>query len=145
MYPCTWNHASSEKDVICGSISPSMTDCRNQLQKWTLLAGSRGFKPWIAVVLYGLSFSDYVAVLALDFDTPVSWTRRFSDFLGVCTSLTPMSSSFSSVSTRRLCFCFMSIKSPVDLSLFTKLWIVCLLENLSSRNFRRHFLADPYF
>jgi hypothetical protein len=31
---------------------------------------------------------------------------------------------FPSVSTRRLCF-FLSVKNPVVLSLFTKLWIVC--------------------
>jgi hypothetical protein len=40
-------------------------------------------------------------------------------------------------------------KSPVDLSLFTKLWTVCLPETLWSRNlrwnFRQHVLADPYF
>jgi hypothetical protein len=56
---------------------------------------------------------------------------------------------FSSVSTWRLCFVFLSPKCPVVLSLFTKLWIVCLLGTLSSRNlrrnFRRHFPADPYF
>jgi hypothetical protein len=38
--------------------------------------------------------------------------------------LAPMSFNFSSVSTRRLYFIFLYIKSPVDLSLFTKLWIV---------------------
>jgi hypothetical protein len=59
--------------------------------------------------------------------------------------LAHMSSNFSSVSTRHLCFVFLYIKSPDVLSLFTKLWIVCLLGTLSSRNFRRHFPADPYF
>jgi hypothetical protein len=63
--------------------------------------------------------------------------------------LAPMLSIFSSVSTRHLCFVFLSIKSPVVLSLFTKLWIVYLLETLSSwnlrQNFRQHFPADPYF
>jgi hypothetical protein len=44
MYPCKWNHASSGKNVNCWSISPLTTDCRNQLQKWTLLAESRGCK-----------------------------------------------------------------------------------------------------
>jgi hypothetical protein len=92
---------------------------------------------------------NFVALLALEFETPVYWARRCSDFLGVCSSLAPISSNFSSVSTRRLCFCFLSIKSPVDLSLFTKLWIVCLLRTLSPRNlrrnFRRRFLADPHF
>jgi hypothetical protein len=33
----------------------------------------------------------------------------------------PVSSNFSSVSTRQLCFCFLAIKSPIVLSLFTKL------------------------
>jgi hypothetical protein len=42
-------------------------------------------------------------------------------------------------------FFFLSVKSPIVLSLFTKLWIVCLLGTLSLRNFRQHFLADPYF
>jgi hypothetical protein len=45
--------------------------------------------------------------------------------------LAPMSSNFPSVSNRRLCFVFFFIKSPVVLSLFTKLWIVCLLGTLS--------------
>jgi hypothetical protein len=49
-------------------------------------------------------FSNCVAVLALDFDSPISWARRISDFLGVCSSLAPVSSNFSSLSTRRLCF-----------------------------------------
>jgi hypothetical protein len=72
----------------------------------------------------------------------------FQYFLGVCSSLTSISSNFSA-NTRRLCFCFLSVKSPVVLSLFTKLWIICLLGSLSSQNLRRHFrrhiLADPYF
>jgi hypothetical protein len=57
-------------------------------------------------------------------------------------------SNLISVTTRRLCV-FLFIKSPVVLSLFTKLLIVCLLRTLSSRNlrqhFRRHFPADLYF
>jgi hypothetical protein len=64
-------------------------------------------------------FSSCVTVLALDFDTSFSWARLFSDFHDVCSSLAPTSSNFSSVSTRRLYFCFLSIKSPVVLSLFT--------------------------
>jgi hypothetical protein len=58
-----------------------------------------------------------------------------------------MSSNFSSVGTRHLCFGFLFIKSLV-LCLFTKMWIVRLLWTFSSRNlrrnFRRHFLADPH-
>jgi hypothetical protein len=70
-------------------------------------------------------FSNYIAVLALDFDTPVSWARRFSDFLGVCSILAPVASNFSSGSIQHLRFCFLSIKSYVLLSLFAKLWFVC--------------------
>jgi hypothetical protein len=33
--------------VNCGLISPLTTDCRNQLQKWTLLPESCGCKTWI--------------------------------------------------------------------------------------------------
>jgi hypothetical protein len=65
------------KNVNCGSISPLATDCKNQLQKWTLLAGSRGCK---ACTHYRCS----------------SPARRFSDFLGVCSSLAPTSCNVSS-------------------------------------------------
>jgi hypothetical protein len=43
-------------------------------------------------------------------DTPLSWVRRFSGFLGLYSNLAPVSSNFSSVSTRHLYFCFLSIK-----------------------------------
>jgi hypothetical protein len=91
--------------------------------------------------LHWLASAFVLLFLHLDSDTPVSWERRFSDFLGVCLGLVPMASNFSSVRTRRVCFFFffLSIKSLVVLSLFTKLWIVCLLGTLSSRNLRRNF------
>jgi hypothetical protein len=101
------------KNINCGSSSPSTTDCRNQLQKWILIAGSRGCKAWITIVLQGLSFSNCVALLALYYDTPVSWARRFVDFLGVCSSLALTSSNFSSVSTRRLCFGYCLLRVPL--------------------------------
>jgi hypothetical protein len=89
-------------------------------------------------------FSNCVAVLVLDFDTAVSWAKHFSDFLGICSRLAPMSSNVSSVSTQWLCF-FLFIRSPIVLSLFTRVWIVCLLRTLSTQNFHWHFPADPYF
>jgi hypothetical protein len=98
-------------------------------------------RAWVTVVLQGLSFSNCVALLTLDFDTPVVWAIHYNDFLGACSSLASMSSNFSSVSTPSLHFRFLSLESPVVLSLFTKLWIVCLLgtsQNLC-RNFRQHF------
>jgi hypothetical protein len=111
---------------------------------------------WVAR-LQGVDYCSFIGskiqqlccFLTLDFDTPVIWARHFSDFLGVYSSLAPLSSNFFSVSTRCLYFCFLSIKSPVVLSLFTKSWIVCLLGTLSSwnlrRNFRQNFLIDPVF
>jgi hypothetical protein len=111
MYPCKWNSASSEKNDNCGLISPSATDCRNQLQKWTLLAGSHGCEAWITVVSWSLSNS--VAILALDVDTPASCARRFSDFLGICSNLAHVSSNFSSVSTGHLCFLFCLLRVPL--------------------------------
>jgi hypothetical protein len=146
MYLCKRNHASSEKNVSCGSISPSTTDCRNQLQNWALLAVSRGYKAWITVVLQGLSFSNCVVVLALDFDTLVSWAgRRFSDFLGVCSRLAPVSSNLSSVSTLRLCFRFLSIKSPVVLRVCTRVWIVCVCSELFYHEIYVDIFADTFW
>jgi hypothetical protein len=100
------------------------------------------------LLLHRFLLQQLCCFLALDFDTSVSWPRSFSDFLGVWWSLAPMSSNSSSISTQSL-FCFLSIKSLIDLNLFTILWIICLLGTLSSRNlhqnFFQHFLADLYF
>jgi hypothetical protein len=137
-----------KKNINCRLISPSTTECRNQLQKWTLLAGSHGCK---VCVHYCCFMGSELQQLCCPSCTRLwhSSLLSFSDFLGVRSSLAPMSSTFSSVSTRCLCFCFLSIKSLVDLSLFTKLWILCLLETLSSQslhqNFCRHFLLGLYF
>jgi hypothetical protein len=103
------------------------TNCKNELPSWIVYilyihifhisqVQKCGCKEWITVVLQSLSFSNCVALLALDFNTPVPSARCFSYFQGVCSSLAPVSSNLSSVSTRQLCFCFLSIKSPVDLS-----------------------------
>jgi hypothetical protein len=63
---------TTQNNVNCRLISPSARDYRNQLQKRTLLIGSRGCKAWITVVLSGLSFGKCVAVLALDLVHSVS-------------------------------------------------------------------------
>jgi hypothetical protein len=68
---------------------------------------------WITALLQGLSFSNCAVFLAVDFDTPVSSSRRFSDFLGVCSNLAPVSSNFSSVSTRRLCLVSCLLRVPL--------------------------------
>jgi hypothetical protein len=52
MHPCKLNHASSEKNVYCGSISPSTTDSRNQLQNYSgYLDFAAAGCVWITVVL----------------------------------------------------------------------------------------------
>jgi hypothetical protein len=149
MYPCKWNHTSSEKNAKCGLTSPSMKDYRNQLQKCTLLAGSYGCKACMDYSCFiGSKLQQLCWHSCTSLDTPVSWARHFSNFLGVCSSLAPVSSNFSSVSTLHLCFRVLSKKSVIVLSLFTKLWIVYLLGTLSSRslyqNFCQHFLEYPY-
>jgi hypothetical protein len=57
-------------------------------------------------------------VIAVNFVLQITTEEKV---LGVCSSLAPISSNFSSVSTRPLSFVFLSIKNPVALSLFTKL------------------------
>jgi hypothetical protein len=53
-----------------------------------------------------------------------------------------MSSNFSSVNTWRFCFCFLSIKSPVVLSLFTKLLII--RRELLHREIYVEIFADTF-
>jgi hypothetical protein len=111
------------------------TNCKNESCQLNRAAARRA---WITVVLQGLSFSSCVTLLSLEFDTPVSWARRFSDFFGVCSSLAPVSCNFSSVITRHICFCFLSVKSPVDVSSQNCELSVCW-KFFSSRNLHRNF------
>jgi hypothetical protein len=88
MYLCKWNHASSEKNFNCGSISLSTTDCRNQLQKLTLLAGLCGCKAWVDYCCFIVSKLRQLCCFSCTrIYTPASWARGFSDSLGVCWSL----------------------------------------------------------
>jgi hypothetical protein len=52
-------------------------------------------------------FSNCVAVLALNVDTSVSWARRFTDFLGVCSSLAHMAYNVSLGKNLTLMFLFL--------------------------------------
>jgi hypothetical protein len=136
-------YTSSEKNVNCRLISPSVTDCRNQLQKWTLLSGSQGCEACVDYCYFiGSKLQQFCCPSCTRLWHSSLLSKTFSDFLGVYSSLAPVSSNSYSVS-------FLSIKSPVVLSLFTTLWIVCPLETLSSwnlrQNFHWHFLADLYF
>jgi hypothetical protein len=76
-----------KKEVKWGSTSWSWTEYNNQLQKLTLLAGSRGCKAWTAASPPWL--------------LPISFARRLNDFCGVCSNLAHISSVFSALSTLR--------------------------------------------
>jgi hypothetical protein len=112
-------------------------DCWNQLQKWTLLAESCGCKVWITVLLQGLWFSNCVAILALYFDIPVISRCMFKVW--------PLCHLILLRKQLALMILFLSIKTHAVLRVFTKLWIVCLLRNLSLQNLHQNILADPYF
>jgi hypothetical protein len=147
------------KNVICRLISLVMTNCWNHLHKMNLVSWIVQLQALNCCCFIGPKLQQWrccVAVLATGFDTPVSWATHFGNFLDVYSSL-----SFNfSVSIqlmfkaqyivevaiqgpgeswhtpythihRSLYFCFLSIMSLVDLSLFTKLWILFLLETLS--------------
>jgi hypothetical protein len=64
--------------VSCRSISSAVTHCRKQLQKWTLLAGSRSCKAWITVILYDLSCSSCVALLHSTVTLQSLWSRHWA-------------------------------------------------------------------
>jgi hypothetical protein len=72
-----------------------MTYCRNQLQKWTLLAGLHDYKMCMNYCCFiGSKLQQLCCPSCTIFDNPLSWARHFSDFLDVYSSLTPMSSTF---------------------------------------------------
>jgi hypothetical protein len=93
---------------------------RNQLQKFILTTGSCSFKARTAIVLYGCSFNSFVALRADVIETPVSCASHLGDFLGEVSSLAPMSSNVSSVSTVRFLSNFLSSNDPVVFSLLTR-------------------------
>ena len=94
--PCKWNHALSEKKIKRGSIIPSWTFCNIHLQKFNCFTWSRGSNSWTTVSLYRL-----VARHAEVIEIAVSCaSRRWRNFCGVCSNVSPTSSSFSSVSSQ---------------------------------------------
>jgi hypothetical protein len=62
-------------------------------------------------ILYGRSFSNFVAVLAEDAETSACWASFASDFLGERSNLAPISFSYSSV----ILFIFLSNTDPAVL------------------------------
>ena len=86
-------------------------------------------------------FSNFVALCTDDTDTPVSCDKRFRDFGGVCSNLSPISSNVSSVRSWRQRLTFLFFTEPVSLNLLACLLIVLELGtdppgNLT-RNLRR--------
>lgn len=126
-----------------------MCDSWNHLQ-WPLLdspfrIGSSG----AARTLYGRRFRSFVALWAEDFDTPLLTANRCNDLPGHVSIWAPISSSFSSVKTKRLRSFFLSSTEPVFLNFSTILYTVLLHGTFVSgyflQNFRRHICHDAYF
>jgi hypothetical protein len=100
------------------------------------------FTLWIFAVFYFSSSIQELLLSALFLKQPQKERITTANIGWACYSSTTSNSS-------ALCFCFLSVKSPVVLSLFTKLWIAYLLGTLlslnSRLNFLRRFHADPCF
>jgi predicted permease len=145
---CKENQASSERNTNCGSVSPSYSDQRNQFQKFILAIGSCSFKAWTIVVLHGCSFYSFVTLHIDVLKTPVSHTSCLRDILGETSSLAPLASIVSSVSTVHFLSGFSYSNDPAVFSLLTRKFILCLLitDSLGNMhwNFLQHFLADSY-
>ena len=90
-------------------------------------------------ILYGFSFSNFVVLCTDDTDTtPFSYDKRFRDFWGACSNLSPISSNVSSLRTwhRRLTFLFFT--EPVYLNHLACLLIVLGLGTGRPGNFIRN-------
>ena len=75
------------------------------------------------------NFSNFVALCTDDTVTPVSCDKRFRDFLGVCSNLSPISSN---VRTWRWRLTFLFFTEPVSLNLLACLLIVLGYRHRSS-------------
>lgn len=132
MYPCKWNHASLEKNVNYGLISPLMTNCRNQLQKRTVLADRKTARHGLL-----LFYRDWATAIVLHF-VHLIFKLQPLELCALVISRCTFKPGFYAIKLLHskccLCFCFLSINSFVDLSLFTKLWIACLLGTRSPQN-----------
>ena len=84
------------------------------------------------------NLSNVVALCTDDADTPVSCDKRFRDFWGVFSNLSPISSNVSSVKTRRRWFTFLFFTEPVSLNLLAYLLIVLGLGTGPPGNFTRN-------
>jgi len=131
------------------------TDQMHLVYLWNMLSLTLEFFPWYCLNLVAhvfflvpQSFNNILALRADVSEILVSWASRLRDFLGEVSSLAPILSNLSSVSTVRFLSGFLSSSDPVLFSLLTKLCILCLLGTGSPgnwhRNFLRHFPADSY-
>ena len=73
----------------------------------------------------------YNALCTDDTDTPVSCDKRFRNFWGVCSNLSPISSNVSSVRTWSLRFTFLFFRKTLSLDIFleTLLEICVVFQN----------------
>jgi hypothetical protein len=110
------------------------------LQELILLASSRDCKALITVAVYGQNFSSYIALAADDCEMLVSCARQLSDFCGVCSTLAPILSSLSSISTQHSFLAgLLSRSDPVDLILLISVWMLIVLGSVIPGNYNEIF------
>ena len=89
-------------------------------------------------ILYGFRFSNFVALCTDDSDTQISCDKRFRDFWGVCSNLSPVSSNVYSLRTWRQRLTFLLFTEPVSLNRLACLRIVLVLGTGRPGNFIRN-------
>ena len=93
------------------------------------------------------NFSNFVALCTDDRDTPVSCHKGFRDFWRVCSNLSPISSSVSSVRTLHRLLTFLFFTEPVSLNILACLLIVLGLGTGPPGNLSRnlHHVSEQDF
>jgi hypothetical protein len=122
-----------------GMSLPSLAGYNNHVQKFILIAGSRGYKTWTTVAIYHRRLSSFVAIASDYFEMPISCATSGSDFCGVCSNLAPVSYSFTLWSTRCFVVGFLARSDPVDLTLLITFQMYLMLRAVFSKHLRRNF------
>jgi hypothetical protein len=116
----------------------------NWLQKPVAEINPAGQFTWLQSMnfnaLYCRSLSSFDALVADDFEIPVSCARSLNDLYGVWSNLVPISSSLSSISTQNSFLAgFLSRIDPVDLALLISAWMYVVLGTVIPGNYDGSF------
>jgi hypothetical protein len=117
-----------------GMSLPSWAGYNSHVQKFILIAGSRGYKTWTTVAIYHRRLSSFVAVASDYFEMPISCATSGGDFCGVCSNLSPVSYNFTLRSARCFVVGFLARSDPVDLTLLITFQMYILCFELCSQN-----------